>query len=100
MKTEETVAQTETEKRQEQAVGGFKAILGALNCMALDEEGLGKELAKVLLNEHRTIQQTAMRVIRSMIENYAKDKYEDLRNEGAKRWARGVANVAVWMPLI
>ena len=49
-----------------------------VNSMSTDKERL---FAKAMMNEHRTLQQSTMRLFMTCIEEWSKQKFSDLRNE-------------------
>jgi len=55
------------------------------------------QLAKVILErlqrEHRTLQQSFWSAIKMAIEGYAETEHFDLRNQGAREWAKEVKSL-------
>ena len=65
------------------------------------EVDMGRVIGRSLAREHRTIQQSFMRMIRIAMEEYVKaEPGQDLRNEGALDWAHKVLELPHNMPLI
>jgi hypothetical protein len=75
-------------------------------CANWGSNDLREALLETLLREHRTLQQSMVRIINSVLIDYAKYHDEhpdrhDLRNESAIEYARHVRdNVHVYLPLV
>ena len=61
---------------------------------------LAEEFAKYIETEHRTLVQSFFRMIQKIIKDYSKHKYWDFRNVGSLEWAKKVAELEYYMPLI
>ncbi len=63
-----------------------------------------KLFAQYLMNEHRTLQQSTMRLFVACIEEWSKQKHWDLRNETtielAKKIMAALENENTYLPLI
>jgi hypothetical protein len=63
-----------------------------------------KLFAQYLMNEHRTLQQSTMRLFIACIEEWSKQKYGDLRNEAtlelSKKIMNALENENTHLPLI
>lgn len=66
-----------------------KEIMHLCNVMG-NEHSLEKAFVEELLNEHPTIQQTFMGVVRRIILMYGQQRYTDLRNQASYDWAKKV----------
>lgn len=61
---------------------------------------LAKEIIEWIETEHRTLIQSFFRMVRKVIKGYAKHEHSDARNEGSLEWAKKVAKIDGFMPLI
>ena len=61
---------------------------------------LAKIFSKHIETEHRTLVQSFFRMISDIIDSYAKHEYFDDRNKGSLEWAKMVAKIESFMPLI
>jgi hypothetical protein len=71
----EAFMRTEEEKKK------VKAMVEALSHFVNNYSCPNKDFAKQVMNEHRTLQQSMMRLFIATIEEWAKQEYFDLRNE-------------------
>lgn len=66
-----------------------------------NEEELAKLLAEKLPQQHRTLQQNFLRLMKMVIEGYAKNNHgSDLRNEGGLKWAEQVSKIEGYLPFV
>lgn len=68
----------------------IQKVFRLINYMCNDRD-LARQFSETLRVEHRTLQQAMMGVFKHVIEDYAKQEGEDLRNQYSKKWARKVA---------
>ena len=61
---------------------------------------LAKVFSEHIETEHRTLVQSFFRMISDIIDDYAKHEHFDARNEGSFEWAKKVAKIHCYMPLI
>jgi hypothetical protein len=66
-----------------------KEVMDLCNKMG-NERTLEKEFIEVFMNEHNTIRQTFMGMLRRIIIVYSRDDRVDDRNEASVAWARKV----------
>ena len=62
-------------------------------CNSMSERELSDALKDALDRQHRTVIQSAMGVLRNVIEHYAREHGSDLRNEDSLKWAKEVSKV-------
>ncbi len=59
-------------------------------CNGMSEREVAEALKDALDRQHRTVIQSAMGVLRDVIEHYAQTHGSDLRNEDSLAWAKKV----------
>ena len=65
-----------------------------------NERRLAELFSEHIETEHRTLVQSFFRMISRVIDSYAEHEHFDDRNEGSLTWAKMVAKVESFMPLI
>jgi len=65
------------------------------NSMSQDEKNIATSMAEAFSRQHRTLQQSSMRILAAFISEVGKteDRFTDLRNEDAIAWARKVSEL-------
>ena len=86
------------EEINENMEAGLKIIFNSCNYMGGEKER-AEILAKVLQSEHRTIQQSFMRVFKMAMVEYSESN-TDGRNESAVALAKEIANSNEYLPFI
>lgn len=62
-------------------------------CNGMSEREVAEALKDRLDREHRTVIQSAMGVLKNVIEHYAEFHRSDLRNQDSLEWAKQVKNL-------
>lgn len=91
---EDACISTRDDEANAEVEAALKVLFKHANVMGSDGI-ISSNFAVALQGEHRTIQQTFIREIKSGIEKYAEDNanYTDARNEGGVKWAQAVASI-------
>ncbi len=86
---------------EQQATSLTEQLLNLTNTMG-GEEKIARAIADTLMNDHRTIQQSYVRVMKMVTEIYAEEATTDGRNEAAKNYCQKVAESTetYYLPLI
>jgi hypothetical protein len=71
-----------------------------VNNMGFDYTEGSEIIAKALIKEHRTLQQSIIRLLAGSIAKYAELSFHDPRNESAVEWAKKVAEIENYFPHI
>lgn len=77
----------------------MKELLNQVNYMGMDND-IADAMAKVLIKEHNTIQQTFWRVMQGVAKQYGEMPYHDGRNEQAVKFAKQIAEIDIHLPFI
>ena len=75
----------------------MKVIMGQLN--SLGNTNVGNTIAKVVMEDHRTLQQNFFREINKVFVIY-ENSYHDLRNEASVKYAQEVSGLDHYFPLV
>ena len=102
----DVIAELERQQREKEEAAPFVQVVEDLtkssNSMCLEEKKVAAHMADAFSRQHRTLQQSVMRVLAEFISKVGETPMEftDLRNEGAISWARDVKNIQQSMPFI
>jgi len=78
---------------------GMMELINSTNIMADDQEMIDG-VVEALLESHRTLQQSTMRILKSAFVEYAKKARTDLRNESGVEFARLSGEIDIHLPLV
>ena len=59
------------QERESKIIAQFDEIVDSLNCMGIDDEEIAGDIAKLIYNKHRTLQQSFFRVIYCILKEYS-----------------------------
>jgi hypothetical protein len=78
----------------------IQQVARLINNMGFDYEKNAEIIAKALIREHRTLQQSIIRLLAGSITKYAELSSHDPRNESAVEWAKKVSEIDNYFPHI
>jgi hypothetical protein len=70
-----------------------------INVMGKEEE-ISRQLYQLISQQHKTLQQSFIRIMHQFFTKYSANKNYDLRNEGAVKFAEQIKQMEVFLPHI
>lgn len=86
------------EEAAEKAEELAKQLVGLTNAFG-SENHVARGISKAIAQEHNTLQQSFWRVMQSVIQTHADEKYTDLRNQASVDFCKAAAEVTLLHPL-
>ncbi len=103
---EEMIAKFEKDRKEKEEAAPFveavQKMIDCSNTMSLDGGMIAKHMATAFSGNHRTLQQSMMRVLADFIAEVGKvdDKWTDDRNMNSINWCRRVGELEKHFPFI